>query len=75
MQYSPVVGFLTLSLSPPAPDKADDIPGPVVYELDEKTEGCVILHWPQPSRPNGLVLMYGIKFRLGAEVSLSVWSP
>uniref|UniRef100_A0A8C5CYQ8 Tyrosine-protein kinase receptor n=1 Tax=Gadus morhua TaxID=8049 RepID=A0A8C5CYQ8_GADMO len=48
-------------------DKADDIPGPVVYELDEKTEGCVILHWPEPSKPNGLILMYGIKFRLGAE--------
>ena len=43
----------------------------MVYELDEKTEGCVILHWPEPSKPNGLILMYGIKFRLGAEVSLS----
>ncbi|CAL8355601.1 unnamed protein product [Lota lota] len=48
-------------------DKVDDIPGPVVHELDDKMEGCVILHWPEPVKPNGLILMYEIKFRLGAE--------
>ncbi|XP_078138968.1 insulin-like growth factor 1a receptor [Centroberyx gerrardi] len=48
-------------------DKADDIPGKVIYERDEKVEGCVVLHWPEPITPNGLILMYEIKFRLGTE--------
>ncbi|KAM3870609.1 insulin-like growth factor 1a receptor [Diretmus argenteus] len=48
-------------------EKADDIPGKVIYERDEKVEGCVLLHWPEPITPNGLILMYEIKFRLGNE--------
>lgn len=48
-------------------DKADDIPGKVIFERDEKVEGCVVLHWPEPITPNGLILMYEIKFRLGTE--------
>lgn len=51
------------------PGKADDIPGKVVYERNDKVEGCVVLHWPEPIMPNGLILMYEIKFRLGTEVS------
>lgn len=54
-----------------AADKADDLPGKVIYERDEKVEGCVILRWPEPHRPNGLILMYEIKFRLGNEVSMA----
>lgn len=50
--------------------KADDIPGKVVHEVCEKTEGCVVLHWPKPNMPNGLILMYEIKYRLGNEVIL-----
>ncbi len=49
--------------------KADDIPGKVIYERSNKVEGCVVLHWPEPVMPNGLILMYEIKFRLGTEVS------
>lgn len=56
------------------PDKADDIPGKVIYERDDKVEGCVVLHWPEPITPNGLILMYEIKFRLGTEVSMAVSS-
>ncbi|KAF7670294.1 hypothetical protein LDENG_00018690 [Lucifuga dentata] len=48
-------------------DRADDIPGKVIYERDDKVEGCVLLHWPEPIMPNGLILMYEIKFRLGNE--------
>lgn len=51
------------------PGKADDIPGKVVYEKNEEVEGCVVLHWPEPTMPNGLILTYEIKFRLGNEVS------
>ncbi len=51
------------------PVRADDIPGRVIYERSEKVEGCVVLHWPEPVMPNGLILMYEIKFRLGNEVS------
>lgn len=47
---------------------ADDIPGKVMYERSDKVEGCVVLHWPEPIMPNGLILMYEIKFHLGTEV-------
>lgn len=49
--------------------KADDIPGKVIYEKNEEVEGSVVLHWPEPAKPNGLILMYEIMFRLGTEVS------
>ncbi|XP_058607115.1 insulin-like growth factor 1a receptor isoform X2 [Onychostoma macrolepis] len=48
-------------------DKADDIPGTVTQERDEKGEGTVLLRWPEPHHPNGLILMYEIKYRLGTE--------
>ncbi|XP_056621514.1 insulin-like growth factor 1a receptor [Triplophysa dalaica] len=48
-------------------DKADDIPGSVSQERDEKAEGTVLLRWPEPHHPNGLILMYEIKYRLGSE--------
>lgn len=51
-------------------DKADDMPGSVIQERDEKVEGSVLLRWPEPVNPNGLILMYEIKFRQGTEVSL-----
>ncbi|CAG5851922.1 unnamed protein product [Menidia menidia] len=44
--------------------KADDIPGPVTWEGHED---WVFLRWPQPPHPNGLILMYEIKFKLAAE--------
>uniref|UniRef100_A0A8C2AS61 Insulin-like growth factor 1 receptor n=1 Tax=Cyprinus carpio TaxID=7962 RepID=A0A8C2AS61_CYPCA len=50
-------------------DKADDIPHTVTQERDEKGEGTVLLRWPEPHHPNGLILMYEIKYRLGTEVS------
>lgn len=53
------------------PDKADDIPGSVSQERDEKAEGTVLLRWPEPHHPNGLILMYEIKYRLGSEVSVT----
>ncbi|XP_061879056.1 insulin-like growth factor 1 receptor isoform X2 [Entelurus aequoreus] len=46
------------------PEKADDIPGPVTWEGHED---FVFLRWPEPSHPNGLILMYEIKFKLGSE--------
>ncbi|XP_024864474.1 insulin-like growth factor 1b receptor [Kryptolebias marmoratus] len=45
-------------------EKADDIPGPVNWEGHEN---WVFLHWPEPPHPNGLILMYEIKFKLAAE--------
>ncbi|XP_048828514.1 insulin-like growth factor 1a receptor isoform X2 [Brienomyrus brachyistius] len=49
-------------------DKADDIPGPVSWEGGEGGADSVILKWSHPSKPNGLILMYEIKFRLGQEM-------
>uniref|UniRef100_A0A8C5D4Z8 Tyrosine-protein kinase receptor n=1 Tax=Gouania willdenowi TaxID=441366 RepID=A0A8C5D4Z8_GOUWI len=46
-------------------EKADDIPGKVSWEGKEES---VFLHWAEPPHPNGLILMYEIKFKLGAEV-------
>uniref|UniRef100_A0A8C3AI33 Tyrosine-protein kinase receptor n=1 Tax=Cyclopterus lumpus TaxID=8103 RepID=A0A8C3AI33_CYCLU len=57
-------GAFVFSRTKPA---ADDIPGKVIYERSDKVEGCVMLHWPEPVMPNGLILMYEIKFRLGTE--------
>ncbi|XP_019722126.1 insulin-like growth factor 1b receptor isoform X1 [Hippocampus comes] len=45
-------------------EKADDIPGVVSWEGHEDS---VFLRWPEPSHPNGLILMYEIKFKLGTE--------
>uniref|UniRef100_A0A1A7WPP4 Tyrosine-protein kinase receptor n=1 Tax=Iconisemion striatum TaxID=60296 RepID=A0A1A7WPP4_9TELE len=42
-------------------EKADDIPGSVGHE------NWVFLRWPEPPHPNGLILMYEIKFKLSAE--------
>ncbi|XP_055031815.2 insulin-like growth factor 1b receptor isoform X1 [Misgurnus anguillicaudatus] len=45
-------------------EKADDIPGPVTWEgLDDS----VFLKWPEPHKPNGLILLYEIQYRLGTE--------
>ncbi|CAG5958065.1 unnamed protein product [Menidia menidia] len=59
-------GAFVFSRTKPAA-KADDIPGKVVFERSEKVEGCVLLHWQEPTMPNGLILMYEIKYRLGTE--------
>lgn len=48
-------------------EKADDIPGPVQVHMEEKAKGSVLLTWPEPVMPNGVVLMYEIKYRLGPE--------
>ncbi|XP_044049461.1 insulin-like growth factor 1b receptor [Siniperca chuatsi] len=45
-------------------EKADDIPGPVTWEGHED---WVFLRWPEPPHPNGLILMYEIKFKLATE--------
>ncbi|XP_041853686.1 insulin-like growth factor 1a receptor [Melanotaenia boesemani] len=47
--------------------KADDILGKVVFERSDKVDGSVVLHWQEPVMPNGLILMYEIKYRLGSE--------
>ncbi|XP_013858973.1 insulin-like growth factor 1a receptor [Austrofundulus limnaeus] len=60
------IGAFVYARTKPAA-KADDIPGKVVFERSEKTEGCVVLHWPEPVMPNGFILMYEIKYRLGTE--------
>ncbi|XP_052416335.1 insulin-like growth factor 1 receptor isoform X2 [Carassius gibelio] len=47
-----------------AAERADDIPGPVTWE---HLEGSVFLKWPEPQKPNGLILLYEIQYRLGTE--------
>ncbi|KAK7822148.1 hypothetical protein U0070_000712 [Myodes glareolus] len=43
---------------------ADDIPGPVTWE--PRPENSIFLKWPEPENPNGLILMYEIKY--GSQV-------
>ncbi|KAL6112769.1 igf1r [Pungitius sinensis] len=45
-------------------EKADDILGPVTWDGHED---WVFLRWSEPPHPNGLILMYEIKFKLAAE--------
>uniref|UniRef100_A0AAY4BLE4 Tyrosine-protein kinase receptor n=1 Tax=Denticeps clupeoides TaxID=299321 RepID=A0AAY4BLE4_9TELE len=61
-------GAFIFSRTRPA-EKVDDIPGQVIPEKEEVSEGSVMLKWPEPQRPNGLILMYELKYRLGTEVS------
>uniref|UniRef100_A0A5F8H861 Tyrosine-protein kinase receptor n=1 Tax=Monodelphis domestica TaxID=13616 RepID=A0A5F8H861_MONDO len=42
------------------PAGADNIPGPVLWE--ERPDNTVHLKWPEPENPNGLILMYEIKY-------------
>ncbi|XP_018412593.1 PREDICTED: insulin-like growth factor 1 receptor [Nanorana parkeri] len=48
----------------PAAD-ADNIPGAVISEEEE--DNAVILKWPEPPNPNGLILMYEIEFKQGEQ--------
>ncbi|KAM9377030.1 insulin-like growth factor 1a receptor [Pholidichthys leucotaenia] len=59
-------GAFIFSRTKPAA-RADDIPGKVILGRGDKTDGCVVLHWSEPIMPNGLVLMYEIKYQLGNE--------
>uniref|UniRef100_A0A452VNF3 Tyrosine-protein kinase receptor n=1 Tax=Ursus maritimus TaxID=29073 RepID=A0A452VNF3_URSMA len=47
---------------------ADDIPGPVTWE--SRPENSIFLKWPEPENPNGLILMYEIKYGSQIEVRL-----
>uniref|UniRef100_A0A8C9VLL2 Tyrosine-protein kinase receptor n=1 Tax=Scleropages formosus TaxID=113540 RepID=A0A8C9VLL2_SCLFO len=49
-------------------DKADDISGPVTWEVGDSRGDSVFLKWPEPATPNGLILVYEIKFRMGVEL-------
>ncbi|XP_062869073.1 insulin-like growth factor 1b receptor [Trichomycterus rosablanca] len=46
-------------------DKADDIPGQVAWQV---LDDSVFLNWSEPAKPNGLILLYEIEFRLGNEL-------
>ncbi|XP_062380455.1 insulin-like growth factor 1 receptor isoform X2 [Sardina pilchardus] len=48
-------------------EKADDIPGKVTWEW---LKDSVFLKWPEPIKPNGLILLYDIEYRLGNEEKL-----
>lgn len=45
---------------------ADDIPGPVTWEA--RPENSIFLKWSEPENPNGLILMYEIKYGSQLEV-------
>ncbi|XP_058855196.1 insulin-like growth factor 1 receptor [Acipenser ruthenus] len=47
-------------------EKVDDIPGPVTWEKLE--DSSIHLKWTEPLNPNGLILMYEIKYRQSAEL-------
>ncbi|KAF4083004.1 hypothetical protein AMELA_G00134960 [Ameiurus melas] len=46
-------------------DKADDIPDKVTWH---NVDDSVIMKWPEPAQPNGLILLYEIQFHLGGEL-------
>lgn len=57
---------------------ADNIPGAVTWEVKE--ENTIYLKWSEPATPNGLILMYEIKYGQHGEVRIwkflypSIWS-
>lgn len=51
-------------------ERADDIPGPVTWE---GLEDSVFLKWPEPLKPNGLILLYEIQYHLGTEVTVAFY--
>lgn len=55
----------------PYAEGADDIPGPVTWE--PRPENSIFLKWPEPENPNGLILMYEIKYGSQVEVRLGLW--
>uniref|UniRef100_G1PFZ5 Tyrosine-protein kinase receptor n=1 Tax=Myotis lucifugus TaxID=59463 RepID=G1PFZ5_MYOLU len=56
-------------LMPSPAGEADGIPGKVAWEAASKSS--VLLHWLEPSDPNGLILKYEIKYRrLGEEATV-----
>lgn len=56
---------------PPHVEGADDIPGPVTWE--PRPENSIFLKWPEPENPNGLILMYEIKYGSQVEVRRGPW--
>ncbi|KAL2094088.1 hypothetical protein ACEWY4_011400 [Coilia grayii] len=48
-------------------ERVDDIPGPVLKEREEGAEGSMLLRWPEPRNPNGLILTYDIEYGLANE--------
>ena len=55
----------------PYVEGADDIPGPVTWE--PRPENSIFLKWPEPENPNGLILMYEIKYGSQVEVRRGLW--
>lgn len=55
----------------PYVEGADDIPGPVTWE--PRPENSIFLKWPEPENPNGLILMYEIKYGSQVEVRRGPW--
>ncbi|KAF7661876.1 hypothetical protein LDENG_00252400 [Lucifuga dentata] len=50
-------------------DKADDIVGPITYEIAEYT---VHIKWQEPSTPNGMIILYEVNYkRLGDTEELT----
>ncbi|XP_062338372.1 insulin receptor-like [Osmerus eperlanus] len=41
-------------------DKADDIPGPITFEVSEDT---VRVRWQEPKAPNGMIILYEVHYR------------
>ncbi|TRY86714.1 hypothetical protein DNTS_031468 [Danionella cerebrum] len=62
VRHCSVAAFVFSRTKPAA--RADDIPGPVSWE---GLEDSVFLKWPEPKKPNGLIMLYEIQFRLGTE--------
>lgn len=41
-------------------DKADDIRGPIKYDV---TENTVHISWQEPAAPNGMIILYEVNYK------------
>ena len=57
---------MTPALGHISAEGGDNIPGAVTWE--GKEENTIYLKWPEPVNPNGLILMYEIKYGQNGEV-------
>lgn len=59
---------LWLSPPPTPADKADDITGPIKYDV---TENTVHITWQEPAAPNGMIILYEVNYKRHGDTEVT----
>lgn len=49
-------------------DKADDITGPIKYDV---TENTVHITWQEPAAPNGMIILYEVNYKRHGDTEVT----